>query len=81
MDRKKTLARKSVLGTTSWFPLLLLVTLQATAPPEENRDTLVSMEETDNRRISDPEELLQIIEAQQEQIHALQQALDELRSL
>ena len=77
MNRKKTLARKSVSGATSF--LLLFVTLQATAPTEENRNTLVSKEEPDNRQNPDPEELLQIIEAQQEQIHALQQALDELR--
>lgn len=77
MDRKKTLARTSVLGTTSF--LLLLATLQAAAPPEEKRETPVSKEGTGNRQISDPEELLQIIEAQQEQIHALQQALDGLR--
>ena len=64
-------------GTTSG--LLLLVTLQAAAPPEKNRDTRISKEETDNRQNPDPEELLQIIEAQQEQIHTLQQTLDELR--
>ena len=78
MGTKKTfLVRKSVLGATSF--LLLVVTLQAAAPPEKKRDALVSREETDSRQISDPEELLEIIEAQQEQIHTLQRALDELR--
>lgn len=77
MDRKKTFTRTSVLGTTSF--LLILVTLQAAAPPKENRDTPASTEGTAGHQISDPEDLLQIIEAQQEQIHALQQALDELR--
>ncbi len=77
MNWKKTVARRSVSGATSF--LLLLVTLQATAPPEKNRDTLVSKEEPDNRQNPDPEELLQIIEAQQEQIRTLQQTLDELR--
>ena len=67
-----------LLGATGF--LLLLATLQAAAPPAENRRTPVSPEETDGRRSSDPEELLRIIEAQQEQIHALQEALDELRT-
>ena len=71
------MARKNVLGATGF--LLLLATLQAAVPPEEDRDTRVSKVGADSRQISDPEELLEIIEAQQEQIHALQQALDELR--
>ena len=76
-EKKTVLARKIVLSGTSF--LLLLGTLQAAAPPEENRDSLVSREGADSRQISGPEELLQIIEAQQMQIEALQQALDELR--
>ena len=74
---KSLLARKSVIATASF--LLLLVTLHATAPTEENKGTPVSKEGAVRRQITDPEELLRIIEAQQEQIRVLQQSLDELR--
>ena len=74
---KSLLARKSVIATASF--LLLLVTLHAAAPTEENKGTPVSKEGAVRRQITDPEELLRIIEAQQEQIRVLQQSLDELR--